>query len=226
MTSIPPLLEVRHVAKSYSRPVLKDVSLTLEPGEVVALLGYSGAGKTTLLSLIGALEKPDSGSILFKGENIHQWSSVKIAKYRNQHIGFIFQFHHLLPEFSPLENVMLPALIKGTSRKIAEENAFRLLEHLGVEEKWDQRVQTLSGGEQQRVAVARALINQPALVLADEPTGNLDSENALLLFQLFQSLAKEFQTAFLIATHNRELASLTTRQYFLQNGVLEPLPTP
>jgi len=225
MTHSDPILEVQHVAKSYSRPVLVDVTFSLFPGEVVVLLGYSGAGKTTLLSLIGALEQPDSGTIFFQGNNIHQLSAVQIARYRNQQIGFIFQFHHLLPEFSPLENVMLPALIKGVPKKEARKKAFCLLERLGLQEKWDQPIPTLSGGEQQRVAVARALINNPSLVLADEPTGNLDSENALNLFHLFQSLSKEFNTSFLIATHNRELAALASRQFFLHNGVLESLPT-
>jgi lipoprotein-releasing system ATP-binding protein len=213
------MLEAAHISKKYGRlEVLKDVNLSLTRGEIVSIVGSSGAGKSTLLHILGTLDQADSGSILLNGTALHTLTGGALATFRNRNLGFIFQFHHLLPEFTALENVCIPAWIAGTDKQQCEERAFFLLGKLGLAGKERNRPGELSGGEQQRVAVARALINQPELVLADEPTGNLDSKHARELHDLFLSLRAEFQQSFLIVTHNRELAALSDRMLEMKDG--------
>lgn len=201
--------------------VLQDIDLGLAKGEMVSIVGPSGAGKSTLLHLLGTLDQPDSGSILLNGEDLTQKSPAALAQFRNQNLGFVFQFHHLLPEFTALENVCLPAWIAGKSKKESAERASQLLEKLHLGQRQDHLPQALSGGEQQRVAVARALMNQPSLILADEPTGNLDSQNAGELHQLFVDINQNFGTAFLIVTHNPELAKMCHRSLLLKDGKIQ-----
>jgi lipoprotein-releasing system ATP-binding protein len=213
------MLEAAHISKKYgSLEVLKDVNLSLNRGEIVSIVGSSGAGKSTLLHLLGTLDQADNGTILLNGTALHTLTGEALAAFRNKHLGFIFQFHHLLPEFNALENVCIPAWIAGTNRQQAQERAVFLLGKLGLSGKERNRPGELSGGEQQRVAVARALINQPELVLADEPTGNLDSKHARELHDLFLTLREEFQQSFLIVTHNRELAALSDRMLEMKDG--------
>jgi lipoprotein-releasing system ATP-binding protein len=213
------MLEAAHISKKYgSLEVLKDVNLSLNRGEIVSIVGSSGAGKSTLLHILGTLDRADSGTILLNGTALHTLTGEALAAFRNKHLGFIFQFHHLLPEFNALENVCIPAWIAGTNRQQAQERAVFLLGKLGLSGKERNRPGELSGGEQQRVAVARALINQPELVLADEPTGNLDSKHAQELHNLFLTLREEFQQSFLIVTHNRELAALSDRMLEMKDG--------
>lgn len=213
------MLSVRHVFKNYGNlEILKDINLTIEEGEVVAMVGVSGAGKSTLLQLIGALDKPDKGEIWFRDKAVHTFSAKKIAQYRNENIGFVFQFHHLLPEFSALENVCLPAMIRKTPKSVYIKRAQELLSYLNLSHREHHKPNELSGGEQQRVAVARALINQPALILADEPSGNLDTQNSESLHQLFFTLAKDFNQAFFIATHNDVLAQQSHRCLRIVDG--------
>jgi lipoprotein-releasing system ATP-binding protein len=213
------MLEAAHISKKYgSLEVLKDVNLSLNRGEIVSIVGSSGAGKSTLLHILGTLDRADSGTILLNGTALHTLTGEALAAFRNKHLGFIFQFHHLLPEFNALENVCIPAWIAGTNRQQAQERAVFLLGKLGLSGKERNRPGELSGGEQQRVAVARALINQPELVLADEPTGNLDSKHARELHNLFLTLREEFQQSFLIVTHNRELAALSDRMLEMKDG--------
>lgn len=213
------MLEAAHISKKYgSLEVLKDVNLSLNRGEIVSIVGSSGAGKSTLLHILGTLDRADSGTILLNGTALHTLNGEALAAFRNKHLGFIFQFHHLLPEFNALENVCIPAWIAGTNRQQAQERAVFLLGKLGLSGKERNRPGELSGGEQQRVAVARALINQPELVLADEPTGNLDSKHARELHNLFLTLREEFQQSFLIVTHNRELAALSDRMLEMKDG--------
>ncbi|MBX7241287.1 MAG: ABC transporter ATP-binding protein [Bacteroidia bacterium] len=216
------MLEAKNIWKSYGKvEVLKGVSLSLEQGEVVALVGSSGAGKSTLLQILGTLDDADQGEIFFESQNIKQLSKDAKAHFRNKSLGFIFQFHHLLPEFTALENVAMPALIKGLSLQEAGLFATELLGKLGLEDRIHHKPSQLSGGEQQRVSVARALMNRPKLVLADEPTGNLDTQNSESLYQLFLNLAREFGVGFLIATHNTALAAQSDRVLYIKDGLMQ-----
>jgi len=213
------MIEVKEIEKSYgSLQVLKKVSLSIENSKVVTIVGPSGAGKSTLLHIIGTLDKPDRGEVVIDGVNLNSLSDDKLAEFRNRHIGFVYQFHHLLPEFTALENVAMPALIAGKSRKEAFKRAQELLDFLKLADRVGHKPAQLSGGEQQRVSVARALMNNPELILADEPSGNLDTENARKLHDLFFVLRDTFKQTFLIVTHNEELAQLSDRKIVLQDG--------
>ncbi len=192
--------------------------MQIDRAEVVSVVGASGAGKTTLLQILGTLDKPDSGRIQIANAHIDRLSGRELSAFRNKHIGFIFQFHHLLPEFTALENVCIPAFIAGLGKKEAEQKAHALLERLGVADRAKHKPSELSGGEQQRVAVARAIINKPSIVLADEPSGNLDSANAKKLHNLFFELRKEFEQTFVIVTHNLELAQMADRMLTMVDG--------
>jgi len=215
------MIEVKEIEKSYgSLQVLKKISLTIENNKVVTIVGPSGAGKSTLLHIIGTLDKPDRGEVVIDGVNLNQLSDDKLAEFRNQHIGFVYQFHHLLPEFTALENVAMPALIAGKSKKEAFGRANELLDFLKLGDRVGHKPAQLSGGEQQRVSVARALMNNPELILADEPSGNLDTENARKLHDLFFVLRDTFKQTFIIVTHNEELAQLSDRKIVLQDGVV------
>jgi lipoprotein-releasing system ATP-binding protein len=210
---------INHLEKSYGPlQVLKGINLQVEKGEVVSIVGASGAGKTTLLHILGTLDKADKGTVSIGGIETGKLNGKSLAAFRNKHIGFVFQFHQLLPEFTAIENVILPALIGGTSKKEALIKAAGLLKLLGVSDKAEQKPSTLSGGEQQRVAVARALINNPDLILADEPSGNLDSVNAKDLHELFFRLRKELNQTFVIVTHNEELANMADRKLVMKDG--------
>ncbi len=221
-----PLLEVTGISKSYPNAsggrlqVLKDVSLSVTKGEMIAVVGESGTGKSTLLHLIGALDRPDEGSIRFNGEEVFSKSDEELSAFRNTSIGFVFQFHHLLPEFSALENVTMPALIKKTPLKEARDRAVELLVQLGLEERQEHRPSELSGGEKQRVAVARALMNNPDLILADEPTGNLDTGTAEKLHVEIVRLCAEIGQTFIVVTHNPAFAELSDRVLTLADGKL------
>ena len=213
------MITIKNITKSYgSLQVLKGISLQINKGEVVSIVGPSGAGKTTLLQIIGTLEGADSGEIEINGKKIDGMGKVEQAKFRNQEIGFIFQFHQLLPEFTALENVMIPALIAKKSKREAKKQAMELLDLLGLHERANHKPNELSGGEKQRVAVARALINNPSVVLADEPSGSLDSKNKTELHQLFFDLRDRFGQTFVIVTHDEELAQLTDRTIHLKDG--------
>ena len=215
------MLKALNITKSYGQlSVLKGVDISVNKGEIVSILGSSGAGKSSLLHILGTLDKADTGTITINNQSVEGLKGKELAAFRNKHIGFVFQFHHLLPEFSALENVCIPGWIAGRKRKEVEEEAAALLEKLGLGNRKEHKPQELSGGEQQRVAVARALINQPVIVFADEPTGNLDSKNAKELHDLFVSLRDEFQQTFLIVTHNEELASMSDRSLFMQDGLI------
>lgn len=215
------MLQANGLTKSYgSLQILKGIDLTVNEGEIVSIVGASGAGKTTLLQLLGTLEKPDAGTVKIAGIDPFSLSSKKLSEFRNTHIGFIFQFHQLLPEFTAIENVCLPALIKGISLNDAKIEAVKLLNTLGLSSRVDHKPSELSGGEQQRVAVARSLINQPKVVFADEPSGNLDSKNSQELHQLFFDLRKEFNQTFVIITHNDDLANMADRKLIMQDGKL------
>lgn len=209
------------IVKRYgSLEVLKGIDITINKGEVVAIVGASGAGKTTLLTILGTLDLPDQGYLEINDQNITQLDSAKLSAFRNEHIGFVFQFHHLLPEFTALENVCMPALIKGTPKKEAEQRAQLLLERLGLAGRVHHKPSELSGGEQQRVAVARALMNKPAVVFADEPSGNLDSTTAKELHELFFTLREEMQQTFVIVTHNEQLADMADRKLVMKDGLI------
>ncbi len=213
------MIEVRDVEKSFgSLKVLKKVSMSVEQGSVVAVVGPSGAGKSTLLHIIGTLDKPDSGEVVIGGQPLGGLKDDKLSDFRNRNIGFVYQFHNLLPEFSALENVALPALIAGKPKKEAFARAGELLDFLKLGERLDHKPSQLSGGEQQRVSVARALVNNPRLILADEPSGNLDTENARKLHDLFFVLRDTFHQTFMIVTHNDELAQLSDRKIVMQDG--------
>ncbi len=221
------LLRCEHVSKSYwdgnhDLKVLQDVNLTLNDGELLAIVGSSGSGKSTLLHCMGGLDQPSSGTILFRGQDIAKWSPRALADWRNQQLGFIYQFHHLLPEFTALENVAMPLLIQGQSAQQARARATELLARVGLAQRGTHRPAELSGGERQRVAIARALANKPALILADEPTGNLDDESAQQVLQLMRELNSEMQTCFVIVTHDQQLAASLPRQVVLQQGELQP----
>jgi lipoprotein-releasing system ATP-binding protein len=218
------MLKADHITKSYGQlSVLKGVDISINRGEIVSILGSSGAGKSSLLHILGTLDRADTGTISINGQSVEKLKGKELAAFRNKHIGFVFQFHHLLPEFSALENVCIPGWIAGRKRKEVEEQAAALLEKMGLGNRKEHKPQELSGGEQQRVAVARALINQPVIVFADEPTGNLDSKNAKELHDLFVSLRNDFQQTFLIVTHNEELAAMSDHSLFMKDGlILEP----
>jgi lipoprotein-releasing system ATP-binding protein len=200
-------------------PVLKGVSLDLSKGELVSIVGPSGAGKSTLLYIVSSLEKADKGQIIFEGVSIDQLNNQQLAQFRNTRIGFVFQFHHLLPEFTAIENIAIPGWIGKQDKKAVAKKALELLDYLGLADKQDKKPHQLSGGEQQRIAVARALINQPAIIFADEPTGNLDSENAHAMHELFLRLKKELNQSFLIVTHNEALAALSDRTLTMKDGL-------
>ncbi len=213
------MIEIKNIIKSYGTlRVLRGIDLVIPDREVVAVTGASGAGKSTLLHILGTLDTPDSGEILYDGENIARYPAGKLSAFRNRNIGFVFQFHHLLPEFTALENICIPAWIKGDSRREATRKATALLELLGLEERASHKPSELSGGEQQRVSVARALINSPRAVLADEPSGNLDSQTRNELHRLFFRLRDELHQTFVIVTHDAELAAMSDRKITLSDG--------
>lgn len=212
----------KNIKKQYgSIEVLKGVDIHIKESEVVSIVGSSGAGKTTLLTILGTLDKPSSGEIVFNGVNITSLNEKKLAAFRNQHIGFVFQFHHLLPEFTAIENICIPAFINKISKKEAELKANKLLDLLGLTHRINHKPSELSGGEQQRVAVARALINNPKVIFADEPSGNLDSENAQNLHQLFFKLRDELKQTIVVVTHNETLASMADRKLIMKDGQIQ-----
>ncbi|WP_447641015.1 MULTISPECIES: ABC transporter ATP-binding protein [Chitinophagaceae] len=215
------MLKAVNIHKTYGElEVLKGVSLEINKAEIVSIVGSSGAGKSTLLHILGTLDMADSGEIYLESQLVNQLKGKKLAHFRNTHIGFVFQFHHLLPEFTALENVCIPGWLAGKKKSVVEAEAAQLLERLGLSDKMDNKPGQLSGGQQQRVAVARALINQPAIVFADEPTGNLDSQNAKDLHELFVQLRKEFGQTFLIVTHNEELSNMSDRVLHMKDGLI------
>jgi lipoprotein-releasing system ATP-binding protein len=213
------MLTATNIIKNYGAlPVLRGVDIQIAKGEIISIVGSSGAGKSTLLHILGTLDKADQGSVSLEGQRIEALSGSKLSAFRNKNIGFVFQFHHLLPEFSALENVCIPGWIAGTKKKEIIEKATNLLTTLGLSNRLENKPQQLSGGEQQRVAVARALINSPSIIMADEPTGNLDSSNARELHQLFIDLRNKFNQTFLIVTHNEELARMSDRTLHMKDG--------
>jgi lipoprotein-releasing system ATP-binding protein len=215
------MLTATNIQKYYGQLwVLKGVDLEIKQGEIASIVGPSGSGKSTLLHILGTLDKPDKGEIVVSNQRINFLNEKQMAAFRNRHVGFVFQFHHLLPEFTALENVCIPGWMAGRRKKEVEENAVSLLQMLGLGDRIDNKPNALSGGEQQRVAVARALINKPAIIFADEPTGNLDSANARELHQLFFTLRQQFNQTFLIVTHNEELAQMSDRILHMKDGKL------
>ena len=216
------MIQTRDIRKSFDDlEVLRGIDLHIDKGEVVSIVGPSGAGKTTLLQIIGTLDDADSGSVVIDGIDVSQLSQREMARFRNQHIGFVFQFHQLLPEFTALENVMIPALIAKTPKSQAHKRAAEILDFLGLSERAGHKPNQLSGGEKQRVAVARALMNRPSVILADEPSGSLDSAHKTELHQLFFDLRDKLGQTFVIVTHDEELARLTDRTIHLRDGVIE-----
>lgn len=215
------MLSAKNIKKQYGRlNVLKGVDVRVSKSEIVSIVGSSGAGKSTLLHILGTLDKPDSGEIILNGQPLHMLKGNKLSAFRNKHIGFVFQFHHLLPEFTALENVCIPGWIAGFKKRDVINKATDLLKTLGLQERLQNKPQQLSGGEQQRVAVARALINSPSIVMADEPTGNLDSANAKELHKLFIDLRNRFNQTFLIVTHNEELSKMSDRVLMMKDGLM------
>jgi lipoprotein-releasing system ATP-binding protein len=213
------MLTATNIQKYYGQLwVLKGVDLEIKQGEIASIVGPSGSGKSTLLHILGTLDKPDKGEVVVGNQRINFLNEKQMAAFRNRHVGFVFQFHHLLPEFTALENVCIPGWMAGRRKKEVEENAVSLLRMLGLGDRIDNKPNALSGGEQQRVAVARALINKPAIIFADEPTGNLDSANARELHQLFFTLRQQFNQTFLIVTHNEELAQMSDRILHMKDG--------
>ena len=221
------MISAKHIHKYYDKlHVLKGVNLKIEKGEIVSIVGASGAGKTTLLQILGTLDfftKNQESQLLINGVDVLSLSETALAKFRNEQLGFIFQFHQLLPEFTAIENICIPAFIKGTSQKEAEAKALELLKFLGLEDRKNHKPNELSGGEQQRVAVARALINSPSVIFADEPSGNLDSESAEQLHQLFFKLRDQFGQTFVIVTHNHELADMADRKITMSDGLVKTI---
>lgn len=219
------LIKVKDIQKSFlsgiSRTdVLKGVNLEMNKGDTVAVVGASGIGKSTFLHILGALDRPDNGNVWFKGKDIFQFDNEKLADFRNQSIGFVFQFHYLLPEFTALENAMMPMLIKGYKKGLAQKTSEEILVRVGLKDRMTHRIVTLSGGEQQRVALARAIVLKPDILLADEPTGNLDKKNSEKIHELLLSLNNEFNMALVIVTHNMELATLMSRRVTIVDGLL------
>ena len=213
------MIEIKNIHKSYgSLEVLKGIDAVIEQGEIVSIVGASGAGKTTLLQIVGTLDKPDCGEILYDGRRVDNLPDREMARFRNGNIGFVFQFHQLLPEFTALENVMIPALIGGGNQSDAEQEAKRILDFLSLSDRLGHKPAQLSGGEKQRVAVARALINRPSVILADEPSGSLDSKNKIELHKLFFDLRDEFKQTFVIVTHDETLTRMTDRTLFMKDG--------
>ena len=220
------MIDVKHIRKSFgSLEVLKDIDLTIQKGEIVSIVGPSGAGKTTLLQIIGTHDRPDTGSVFIDGIDTTTLSQKKLSDFRNRHIGFVFQFHQLLPEFTAIENIMIPAYIAGVNTKEARHRAEELLQFMGLSDRAKHKPNELSGGEKQRVAVARALINNPDVILADEPSGSLDSKNKEELHQLFFDLRDKYGQTFVIVTHDEGLASITDRTIHMRDGILEHLET-
>ncbi|MFQ3249676.1 MAG: lipoprotein-releasing system ATP-binding protein [Glaciecola sp.] len=223
-----PLFKCQNICKQYSDAsntlqILNNVNLSIVAGEKVAILGASGSGKSTLLHILGTLDRPDSGDVFYKDESLFTRSKKQQAKFRNSELGFVYQFHHLLPEFSAAENVAMPLFIKGDNRKGALDRAAKLLARVGLQDREHHRPHQLSGGERQRVAIARALINQPAMIFADEPTGNLDDKNTESIYDLISDINEEFKTSFLLVTHDVQLAKKMDRIVYLENGHLREL---
>lgn len=217
------MIKVSGITKSFGNlQVLKGIDLEIAKGEIVSIVGPSGAGKTTLLQIMGTLDSADSGKVELYGQDITRLSSKKLAQFRNRHIGFVFQFHQLLPEFTALENVMMPAFIAGKGKRASREHAMELLEFMGLADRASHKPNELSGGEKQRVAVARALMNNPEIILADEPSGSLDTQNKQELHRLFFNLRKRFGQTFVIVTHDEELAATTDRTIHMIDGAIRP----
>lgn len=215
------MLQVSNIYKKYGTlPVLKGIDLSILPGEVVSIVGASGAGKSTLLHILGTLDTADSGDVMFDDKNIAKMNAAEMARFRNKHIGFIFQFHNLLPEFTALENACLPGYLGGFPEKEVEERAAHLLDMLGLSHRLHHKPSEMSGGEQQRTAVARALINSPRIIFADEPSGNLDSKNADELHNIFFKLRDEFNQTFILVTHNEQLANMADRRLVMKDGLI------
>lgn len=220
------MINIQGITKSFGNlQVLKGIDLHIGKGEIVSIVGPSGSGKTTLLQIIGTLDRPDSGSVTVDGINVSGLSTNKLSDFRNRHIGFVFQFHQLLPEFTALENIMIPAFIAGKGRSEAKTRAEELLQFLGLADRANHKPNELSGGEKQRVAVARALVNEPAVILADEPSGSLDTKNKAELHQLFFDLRDKFGQTFVIVTHDEQLAAITDRTIHMKDGLLMPEST-
>ena len=216
------MIEISNITKSFgSLQVLKGIDLHIDKSEVASIVGPSGAGKTTLLQIIGTLDKPDTGTVHVDSVDVTTLSQKALADFRNHHLGFVFQFHQLLPEFTAIENIMIPAFIAGTSQKAAKERATELLQFMGLNDRAHHKPNELSGGEKQRIAVARALVNNPAVILADEPSGSLDSKNKKELHQLFFDLRDRFGQTFVIVTHDETLATLTDRTIHMRDGLLK-----
>lgn len=215
------MIQLKNITKSFgSLQVLRGIDLSIEEGQVVSIVGPSGAGKTTLLQIMGTLDKADSGQVIINGQDISALNQKKLSRFRNKHLGFVFQFHQLLPEFTALENIMIPAFIGGADKKEAEERARELLQFMGLADRATHKPNELSGGEKQRVAVARALVNHPDVIMADEPSGSLDSQNKEDLHKLFFDLRDKYGQTFVIVTHDESLATLTDRTIHMKDGII------